>query len=1123
MMKVLALLGSIIFFTGYQQLHAQVINIDLESTDLAKVVSMLQQQVPGFKFVFQQESLEKVKIRQVHLKAASVKLALQQLDAQFGLSFLIDGQVISLRYVPKGVFPQSGTGGIAVGGQVTDANGTALGGVTIQVKGNRSVALSDAGGNFTIKAPDENAVLEFSYTGHERKEIKVGTARYFQVKLLQRSTALEVVTVEARRKANNEGQLLNIRKNAAIISDGISAANIEKTASITTTQALERVAGVTITDDKYVAIRGLGDRSVIAELNGARLSSSDPDRSAVPLDLVPAALLDNITIYKSMSPDRPADASAGIIELKTKSVPDSLTVQFIGQVGFNDGVGITGQFNSFSDANPGFWGKNIKQRNLSPAFLNLQNQYPGGVTQIQQLFATSRQSPPLAAEAYRINNIMLQFNPVLQTSYQKSTPNQIYGFSAGNTFDVLHGHKLGVILAGNYYTRTEDQYHSQLNQYSIYQGVLTGSPQIYSPQVIPPYISPDYVRLGKYLGYQENNGTLTINYGLLTGVTYQFNPRNEVQFQYIANRGAVIQGTNLVGAYDNTGLAYPVYSQVNQLRQSYRVFNTFNLQGEIKFLNAAWSPQLSYNLSSSTSSQDEPDFRFSDIADKHQVKFLDQNGESLGSDYYVFVIGRVHGIGPTDSIIADPNGRRYRNLNENNYNARIDLTQPFTISRQKQLLKFGINYLKRDRTFRENVLELPGTDSTGDNGLLQTVNGNLTALASYRNIGLAAPSTYSLEGQERTGGYIYQIRKSPNNYTGYYQTTAVYGMIDAHLTEALRLTGGVRLESTDIKAFVDTSKVYNAVTSSDVSLNLNPNTGYKVGLKPYYSVNLTYQYRHNMNFRLAYSTSLARPELREITNIYEFDPFQFAVVVGNPTLINQLTRSEDFRWEWFPRTNEVFAVSVFAKQIYHQLTKVFIYNSQGNFATNPEFPIVEFQNDPNMGQVYGMELEARKDLGFMGFRHLFVGANVLLAASVITKNPARLQADRINDRQSPGTSPIFEQAPYAVNAYLDYDNSRSGTNVTASFNVVGERLIQVQLDGAPDIYDRPAPTLDLVFSQKWWKRFSVKGFAKNLLNSAIRQVYADPGTGGKFYGQTYIHNQFYRGREFSLGITYNLF
>jgi hypothetical protein len=281
-----------------------------------------------------------------------------------------------------------------------------------------------------------------------------------------------------------------------------------------------------------------------------------------------------------------------------------------------------------------------------------------------------------------------------------------------------------------------------------------------------------------------------------------------------------------------------------------------------------------------------------------------------------------------------------------------------------------------------------------------------------------------------------------------------------------------------------------------------------------------------MNFRLAYNTSLARPELREMTNIYEFDPFLFGVIPGNPYLVNQLTRSEDFRWEWFPGGGEeVISASAFAKQIEHQLTKVFKYNSQGTQSLYPEYPLIEFINDPNKGYIYGVELEFRKDLGKLWepLRHFFIGANFMGAYSEIVKNGARDTASLTNDRYAPRKSPVFEQPPYSLNANLDYNNPASGTDVTVNFNVVGERLIQVQLDGVPDIYDRPAPLLDFVFSQKLGKKFLVKGFAKNILDPAFREVYTYPGTGGKFYGYTYIHHQYHKGAQLAVGLTYNLF
>jgi TonB-dependent receptor len=1123
---------------------SEIVTVQLRNADALSVIQSLQKQ-SHYSFVYTASQLKIIPAGDISFDHIPLGKALEILEHNAGLDCKVSDGHISIRTVTNGIV-------IQLMGHVTDAKThEPLDGVGVTVTGTRTAALSDGDGRFALIIGDTTVHLHFSRVGYVPQSVVVGHRRQFDISLVRSSKELEAVTVNASRHVNTESALLNERRKSAIVSDGISAQKIERTASITTTQALQQVTGVTITDEKYVAIRGLGDRSVIAELNGVRLSSANPDRSAVPLDLVPATLLDNITVYKTASPDHPADASAGIVELKTKSVPAALTVQFMAQTGTNTTVGLGGSVNSFQDADMGFWGGKIKDKDLSPAFLNLKNEYPGGLQQIQRLFIDSRTNPALAAQAGQINSVMQSFDPVLTTSYRKALPNQIYTVSLGNTFHIFGDHALGVILSANYYRRTEDRYQAVLNQYSLYQGVVTGgftsavsnigqtlyTPNIYSPMHIPATISADNPRLSKYLGYSENSGTETVSYGGLAGLTYQFNAANEIQLQYIGSRGGETSGSNLNGAYDNTGLQFPVYDQVNQLRQTYRTFNTFNLQGEdrLKFGSGLAWPQLSYNLSSSQSRQDEPDFRFTDLADENTSIDVNSTGVGIGSNIYSFVVGSVHGIGPNGVIGADPNGRKYRDLNETNYNAKADLSEKVNIGGLGQTFKVGVNYLHRQRDFTESILGLPGTNAGGDDGLLQQVNGNLNELVSYSNIGLQNPANYDNLGQPRVGGFLYQIKKSPNNYTGTFETRAFYGMADVYLRSNLRLTGGVRFETTDIETTVDTAGVYDPLTqingggasTETVSSGAvtNPHVVYSHNYAPYYSANLTYIFRQNMNFRLAYNTSLARPEIRELTNIYEFDPFQFAVVVGNPNLVNQLTRSEDFRWEWFPRQDEVISASFFAKQIDHQLTKVFIYNAPGNQALYPEYPIVEFQNDPNEGYIYGIELEVRKELGSIvpSLKHLVAGFNFMGAYSEIVKNPARLDAAWINDRHAPAKSPVFEQPPYSINAYLDYDFPKLGTQATVSFNVVGERLVQVQMDGTPDIYDRPAPQLNFVFSQKLGKRFVVKGFAKNILNPAFREVYAYPGYGGKFYGQTYIHHQYYKGAELALGLTYNLF
>lgn len=1119
----------------------QKINISFRNEGIAKCFSQLQSK-GGVTFFYNPADIKVLdKKYNADLNNKTVAEVLGYLLLNTGLEYeAVDGKKIVIRkiIIKQSTAPRKRT----ISGIVIDATkNNPVAHAEIMAQSTGSVVTADESGRFFIDVKDTTDVLVVYYVGYATKMVKAGNSPVLSVLLKADSKTLAAVTVDARRRSNTEAMLLNDRKNSAMISDGISAQNIEKTASITTTQALQRVSGVTVTDDKYVAIRGLGDRSVIGQLNGIRLASSDPDRSAIPLDLVPAGLLDNITIYKTTTSDKPADAAAGIVELKTKSVPDRQTLSITVQSGMNSQTG--SYVNSFYNSDMGFLGQKVKGKGLTNDFQQLSSQYPNGLGDIQRNIANSRNDPALLTEANRINKIMHGFDPVLTTKYKRAPLNQIYSITYGNSYTVFKKHQVGLIAGANYYNRTNDIHDGSLTQYSVYQGVLTGNSALYSPRVIPNYITPNNINLGKYLNYKENTGTQTLNYGFLGGLTYRFSPQHEISMQYLGSRGAETRATNLHGAYEYTGLPGKVYNLIYALRQSYRTLNTFNLQGEHKFGKNEYAPRLSYNMASSSSTQDDPDYRFVNLADYRINGGSSYTGPVTtpgttppvisSPSLYSLVSGYVNGYGPYGIIQADPNGRRFRHLKENNYNYKADVTIPFKALDKKQEFKTGVNYLHRRRSFSENVLYLPGSNYSTDGALpLYEVNGQLDQLVGYDRIGIRPPSSYNEEGAPRVGGFLYNIQKSPNNYKGYYETRAFYGMLDLHVTEQLRFTGGVRFEMTDIQAAVDTSNVFldPSITTNDASGNkvnlvyTEPNSIYKTDYEPYYSANLTYTLNKNMNFRLGYNTTLARPELRELTNVFDFDPFQFALVVGNPKLKNQHTTNYDFRWEWFPHPGEVISASLFYKEINNQLTKVFKQNSSGLNARFPEFPAIEFQNDPNKGKVYGIELEVVKNLSILSqmMKNFSLGSNLLLAQSEIKKTPERLESSRAIDRRAPANSPLFEQAPYSVNVFLNYNNSKTGTDITTTFNMVGERLIQVNLDGTPDLYSRPNPVLDIVFSQQLLKRLQLKGFAKNILDRPVEEVYANPGTGGNFYRKKYVRRSFYRGTEFMLGLTFNL-
>jgi hypothetical protein len=128
------------------------------------------------------------------------------------------------------------------------------------------------------------------------------------------------VTIRSTGKKSTEAAIINIVRNNSAVSDGISIDFIKKTPDRTASDALKRVSGVTIQNDKFVLVRGLADRYNLAMLNKTLLPSTEPDRRAFSFDIIPSSLIDNIVVNKSATANLPGDFAGGVIQVSTKEV-----------------------------------------------------------------------------------------------------------------------------------------------------------------------------------------------------------------------------------------------------------------------------------------------------------------------------------------------------------------------------------------------------------------------------------------------------------------------------------------------------------------------------------------------------------------------------------------------------------------------------------------------------------------------------------------------------------------------------------------------------------------------------------------------------------------------------------
>jgi len=228
-----------------------------------------------------------------------------------------------------------------VSGKVTDAtSGAALVGASVLVEGLNSGVKTDVEGNFFIGLEKGKAYqLLVTNVGYDPKTLSIpasGKGEVYNVSLEHSSKTLTSVVVTGGGRRNSISGLYALQKNSAAISDGISAESIQRSPDRNTGEVLKRVSGTSVQDNKFVIIRGMNERYNTQLLNNSVLPSTEPDKKAFSFDIIPASLVDNVTIYKQPTPDLPGDFAGGAVKVTTKDYPSKYFGQVTVTLGYND-------------------------------------------------------------------------------------------------------------------------------------------------------------------------------------------------------------------------------------------------------------------------------------------------------------------------------------------------------------------------------------------------------------------------------------------------------------------------------------------------------------------------------------------------------------------------------------------------------------------------------------------------------------------------------------------------------------------------------------------------------------------------------------------------------------------
>jgi outer membrane receptor protein involved in Fe transport len=237
--------------------------------------------------------------------------------------------------------------------------------------------------------------------------------------------------------------------------------------------------------------------------------------------------------------------------------------------------------------------------------------------------------------------------------------------------------------------------------------------------------------------------------------------------------------------------------------------------------------------------------------------------------------------------------------------------------------------------------------------------------------------------------------------------------------------------------------------------------------------------------------TVARPQLRELAPFIFTDFLGAREMFGNPKLDRTKITNFDLRFEFYPSTEEVIAVSLFHKRFENPIEPTVLPSSRG---------VITFDNAAGATNT-GVELEARKKLGFLTSvlkEFTFIGNLTVLYSNV------EISAEKAKVLTS-SSRPLAGQSPYVMNLSLDWDHTRTKTRARILYNVAGARVAQVGAFRLPDFYEQPRHILDVSVAQSLGEHVDLKVSVENLLNAPFR--YTQGNSTGAPYTERYTLGQ----------------
>lgn len=135
-----------------------------------------------------------------------------------------------------------------------------------------------------------------------------------------------VERVEVIGQAASIDKALQEQKSADSIKSVVHADGVGQLPDDNAAEALQRIPGLSVERDqgegRFVSVRGIAPDLNSVTINGTLVPAPEGDRRAVALDVLPAELVQSLSVVKSLTPDMDANSLGGTIEVESLSAFD---------------------------------------------------------------------------------------------------------------------------------------------------------------------------------------------------------------------------------------------------------------------------------------------------------------------------------------------------------------------------------------------------------------------------------------------------------------------------------------------------------------------------------------------------------------------------------------------------------------------------------------------------------------------------------------------------------------------------------------------------------------------------------------------------------------------------------